>query len=632
MMTLPMLGLLAGIAVSAQEPAGMPEAWKQKTEAADKAMRSGDRARAEALLVEVVCEAEKFGAEDLRLARPLEELGTFYVYRPVKRFAEADSLLRRALAIREKTQGPDHPDLAVPLSWLAVCRMCAGGKDAVTAGPLLQRALAIREKKNKDDPEIASTLDTLAMWHMILKEYDQAESKLMRALAIREKVAGPPNADLADVLDDLGNIHLFQSDPYAAKARSKSEPNAAKVPTKPDPNVPPDLQPIRPFPPVPDIAAPVDVRTEGELKAERHAEQAEQFYKRALAIREKVLRPDHPDIAATLLKLGQLASICNRPADGAPYLARWLALEEKAKAPPSKDQAQAGFVLAEASRERKDWAEAERRLAKTQAIIESLPGTTKDQVASILVVRADVAIDAGRFDDAEAFVKRGLEICTVLIGPADRDIVRARELMAGSYRDHVNDRRAPRLWERVKALGNKTIEEHDHGTLWVILNSYDDLLRRSNRVLPRPTQEDLAYLKKARILFDDIGLESLLSFGDFLDPKLDDAGLAHFARLYDLQRLSLRGITDAGLAHIKDLVNLRDLSLAGAGITDAGLKHLEGLESLERLDIEGTKVTRAGVERLRRARPELNIDYRPGPDNAPSPVRTSPAPSALAPP
>jgi hypothetical protein len=73
MMTLPMIGLPAGIAVSAQDPAGMPEAWKQKTEAADKAMRSGDRARAEALLVEVVREAEKFGAEDLRLAQPLQE-------------------------------------------------------------------------------------------------------------------------------------------------------------------------------------------------------------------------------------------------------------------------------------------------------------------------------------------------------------------------------------------------------------------------------------------------------------------------------------------------------------------------------------------------------------------------------
>ncbi len=66
-----------------------------------------------------------------------------------------------------------------------------------------QRAPAIREKKNKDDTEIASTLVTLAEWHMIRKEYDQAETKLMRSLAIREKAAGPPGADLADVLEHL---------------------------------------------------------------------------------------------------------------------------------------------------------------------------------------------------------------------------------------------------------------------------------------------------------------------------------------------------------------------------------------------------------------------------------------------
>ena len=430
MMTLPMIGLLTGIAVSAQEPAGMPKSWKQKTEAAEKALLSGDRARAEAMLVEVAREAEELGAQDLRLAGPLEELGKFYVYRPVKRFAEADSLLRRALAIREKTQGPDHPDLAVPLSWLAVCRMCAGGKDAETAGPLLQRALAIREKKNKDDPEIASTLVTMAEWHMIREEYDPAESKLMRALAIREKPSGPPNADLADVLDTLGNIHLLQSNPYAAKEASK-----------PNPDAPPDLQPGS-IPHPPDIPVPVDGKTNQELKAERHGEQAEPFYKQALAIREKVVRPGHPDSAATLLKLGRLAYMRDRLADGVPYVTRWLSMEEKAKAPPSKDQAQALSFLAEAALERKDWAEAERRLAKTQAILESLAGTKKDEVASILAERADVAVNTGRFDDAEAFLGRGLEICTVLIGPRNPDIVQARELMAGSYRDHVNDRQA----------------------------------------------------------------------------------------------------------------------------------------------------------------------------------------------
>ncbi len=87
----------------------MPAARKQKTEAAEKAQKSGDQVSAEALLLEVVREAEKLGPQDLRLARPLEKLGTFYVCRPAKRFTEAEPLLRRALAIREKRRGRITP-------------------------------------------------------------------------------------------------------------------------------------------------------------------------------------------------------------------------------------------------------------------------------------------------------------------------------------------------------------------------------------------------------------------------------------------------------------------------------------------------------------------------------------------
>ena len=87
----------------------MPEAWEQKYEAASKEAMSGAYARAEVLMLEVVAEAEKLG-EDPRLATPLANLGSFYAGR--KRYAEAEPLGHRALAIREKALGPDHPDVA----------------------------------------------------------------------------------------------------------------------------------------------------------------------------------------------------------------------------------------------------------------------------------------------------------------------------------------------------------------------------------------------------------------------------------------------------------------------------------------------------------------------------------------
>ena len=70
---------LATIAISAQQSPELPAAWKQKFEAAAKAVETGHSIQAEALLAEVVEEAEKLGRDDLRLAEPLETLAIFYM-------------------------------------------------------------------------------------------------------------------------------------------------------------------------------------------------------------------------------------------------------------------------------------------------------------------------------------------------------------------------------------------------------------------------------------------------------------------------------------------------------------------------------------------------------------------------
>ena len=59
-------------------------------------------------------------------------------------YTKAEPLLGRALAIKEKALGPEHPDTATSLNNLAGLYWLMG--DYAKAEPLLQRALAIREK------------------------------------------------------------------------------------------------------------------------------------------------------------------------------------------------------------------------------------------------------------------------------------------------------------------------------------------------------------------------------------------------------------------------------------------------------------------------------------------------------
>jgi len=60
------------------------------------------------------------------------------------RYAEAEAFYRRALAIREKTFGPDHVFVAEPLEGLA--KVCEQTGRAAEAQELSARVARIREK------------------------------------------------------------------------------------------------------------------------------------------------------------------------------------------------------------------------------------------------------------------------------------------------------------------------------------------------------------------------------------------------------------------------------------------------------------------------------------------------------
>ncbi len=70
--------------------------------------------------------------------------------RPQGRHAEAEPLHKRALAIREKALGPDHPDVATILENYAVL-LRVTGRDA-EATEMEARAKVIRAKHAKENP------------------------------------------------------------------------------------------------------------------------------------------------------------------------------------------------------------------------------------------------------------------------------------------------------------------------------------------------------------------------------------------------------------------------------------------------------------------------------------------------
>ncbi len=78
------------------------------------------------------------------------------------KYAEAEPLYKRSLAIREKALGPEHPDVGQGLNNLAELYRTQG--KYAEAAPLHKRALAIREKAlGPEHPDVGQSLNNLAV-------------------------------------------------------------------------------------------------------------------------------------------------------------------------------------------------------------------------------------------------------------------------------------------------------------------------------------------------------------------------------------------------------------------------------------------------------------------------------------
>ncbi|TAK20411.1 MAG: tetratricopeptide repeat protein [Chloroflexota bacterium] len=131
-------------------------------------------------------------------------------------YAGARLYSERALAIREKALGPEHPDTATSLNNLALLLQAQG--DFAAARPLYERALAINEKVlGPEHPDTATSLNNLAGLLRAQGDFAAARPLYERALAIREKALGPEHPDTATSLNNLALLLRAQGDFAAAR-------------------------------------------------------------------------------------------------------------------------------------------------------------------------------------------------------------------------------------------------------------------------------------------------------------------------------------------------------------------------------------------------------------------------------
>ncbi len=138
------------------------------------------------------------------------------LYRLKGDYAKAKPLFQRALGIREKTLGREHPDVARSLNNLAVLYRTTG--DYAEAEPLFQRALAIQEKGWARRTQSLQAFSPASPTSTASKATTTKRSRsISRALAIGEKGLGAEHPDVATTLYSLANVYSVKGDSAAAE-------------------------------------------------------------------------------------------------------------------------------------------------------------------------------------------------------------------------------------------------------------------------------------------------------------------------------------------------------------------------------------------------------------------------------
>ncbi len=339
----------------------------------------------------------------------------------------------------ERFLGPEHPDVATSLNSLAVFYKTQARY--AEAEPLYQRSLAIFEKAlGPEHPDVATIVSNLALLYEAQGRLAEAEPLCRRSLAILEKTLGPEHPEVATSLNYLALLYQTQGRYAEAEPLYQRSLAIREKALGPDPDVATSLN---------NLAALY--QTVGRYAG------AELLYQRSLAIQEKALGPEHPEVATIVSNLALLYEAQGRYAEAEPLHQRSLAIREKTLGPEHAEVAASLNNLAGLYETQGRYAEAEPLYQRSLAIQEKALGPEHPEVATSLNNLAVLHAAQGRYAEAEQLYQRSLAIRKKTLGPDHPDVAGSLNNLALLYQDQGRYAEAEPLYQRSLAIQEKAL-------------------------------------------------------------------------------------------------------------------------------------------------------------------------------
>jgi tetratricopeptide (TPR) repeat protein len=332
--------------------------------------RQGKYAEAETLLrLSLTLKEKSLGVEHPSFGASLHALAS--VLSSQGNYAEAEILLRRTLALLENSLGMEHPEYGVVLHGLAGV-LSKQGK-YVEAETLLRRSLILYEKSlGMEHPEYGASLHELAGVLSSQGKYVEAETLLRRSLAIDEQTLGVDHPDYGASLCTLANV----------------------------------------------------------LSREGKYVEAETLLRRSVVLYEKALGVEHPDYGASLHALANVLSKQGKDAEAETLLRLSLALKEKALGVEHPSFGASLHVLAGVLSSQGNYAEAETLLRRTLALYEKTLGVEHPSLCPTLSNLAAVLAQQSKAAEGLPLLHRAHAIATNVHGMVHPDVGHILSLLA----------------------------------------------------------------------------------------------------------------------------------------------------------------------------------------------------------
>lgn len=206
----------------------------------------------------------------------------------------------------------------------------------------------------------------------------------------------------------------------------------------------------------PDVAAPLNNLAMLYIANGDH-ESAEPLLQRALAINEKTFGPEHLDVAMVLNNLGMLYSEKGDYARAEPLYRRSLAIREKISGPEDGDVSVSLNNLGVLLKVKGDYGRAESFLRRALAILNNAPNADPSSVSNTLNNLADLYGEKGDYTSAEPLYQRALEVRVSTFGEEHPKAISTLIDLAALYQHKGEYERAAPLYRRALALGEKVL-------------------------------------------------------------------------------------------------------------------------------------------------------------------------------